>query len=63
MYSVSQGTDLPKQTTTQQFLDLASPPLLTKSLDDFTCLTNNTYTDFRPAYKPVLIPSYVIQVI
>ena len=25
--------------------------------------TNNTYTDFRPAYKHVLIPSYVIQMI
>ena len=59
MYSVSQGTDLPKQTTNQQFLDLAS----LKILDDSTCLTNNTYTDFRPAYKHVLIPSYVIQMI
>ena len=24
---------------------------------------NNTYTDFRTAYKHILIPSYIIQVI
>ena len=24
---------------------------------------NNTYTDFKTAYKHILIPSYVIQVI
>ena len=38
----------------------------TKSPDNSNVLhmfNNNTYTDFRTAYKHVLIPSYVIQVI
>ena len=72
-HSVSLGTDSPYQTTIQQFFSvpqalkhLESPPRHTKSTDNSSVLHmfhNNTYTDFRTAYKHVLIPSYVIQVI
>ena len=43
--------------------NLISPPRETKSLDNSNMLhmfNNNTYTDFRTAYKHVLIPSYII---
>ena len=46
--------------------NLISPPRQTKSPDNSYVLhtfNNNTYTDFRTAYKHVLIPSYIIQVI
>ena len=71
--SVSLGTDPSYKTRIQQFFlssqamkNLASLPGQTKSLDNFNVLymfNNNTFTDFRTAYKDVLIPSYVIQVI
>ena len=56
-HSVGLGTDPPRWT---------GPPRQTKSPDISNMLhmfNNNTYTDFRTAYKQVLIPSYVIQVI
>ena len=69
----SHGTDPPKQITTQQFFlppqaleNLASPTRQTKFLDNFNTLhmfNNNTYPDFRRAYKHILISSYVIQLI
>ena len=57
-----------KQTTTQQFLlspevlkILTSPPSQTKSLDNSNTLimfNNNTYTNFKTAYKYMLILSW-----
>ena len=46
-----------------QTLKNVSPPRQTKSPDNFKVLhmfNNNTNTDFRTAYKHVLIPSYMI---
>ena len=47
----------------QALKNLISPPRETKSLDNSNMLhmfNNNTYTDFRTAYKHVLIPSYIV---
>ena len=47
-------------------LNVLSPHRETKRLDNSNILrmfNNNTYTDFRAAYKHILIRSYVIQVI
>ena len=74
-HSVSFCTDPPQQTTTQQYFlspqarkNVISPPTprQTKPPDNSNVLhtfNNNTYADFRTAYKHVLIHSYVIQVI
>ena len=46
--------------------NLTNPPTQTKSPDNsniFYIFSNNTDTSFRTAYKHILIPSYVIQVI
>ena len=43
--------------------ELKKPPRQTKSPDNSNVLHmfhNNTYTDFRTAYRHVLIPSYII---
>ena len=50
----------------QAMKNLSIPPRQTKLPDNSNVLhmfNNNTFTDFRTAYKYVLIPSYVIQVI
>ena len=50
----------------QALKNLISPPRKTKDPDNSSVLymfNNNTYPDFGTAYKHVLIPSYVIQVI
>ena len=48
----------------QALRNLKSPPRQTKSPDNSVLhmFKNNTYSDFRPAYKNILIPSCVIQV-
>ena len=61
----------PYQTTTWQFFlslqalkKLTSPLMQTQNPDNSNMsfmFNNNTYSDFRTAYKHVLIPSYVIQ--
>ena len=48
------------------FSPLPPSPRQAKSPDNSNILhmfNNNTYTDFRTAYKHILIPNYVIQVI
>ena len=51
IFSVRSGIEKPRQT--------ASPD----KLNMLHMFNNNNYTDFRTAYKHVLIPNYVIQVI
>ena len=64
MHSVGLGTDLPKQTTTKQFLCppqalkiVTRPTKQTKSPDNSntlnTFINNITYTNFKEAYKYV----------
>ena len=46
----------------QALENLLSPPRQTKSPDNSNVLhvfNNNTYTNFRNAYKHILIPSYI----
>ena len=51
----------------RKIIEKISPPGKQKALIISTCCTflfnNNTYTDFRTAYRHVLIPSYTIQMI
>ena len=50
----------------QKLKNLISRPRQTKTPDNSNVLhmfNNNTYTDFRTAYKYILIPSYFIQVV
>ena len=59
-HSVSLGTDPPSKLQPSNFF---CPPRQTKSLDNSSMLlifNNKTYTDFRTAYKHVLIPSWFI---
>ena len=71
-HSVSLGTDPPVNQNSAIFLSskalksLKSPPRQAENPDTSSMLyifSNNTFTDFRAAYKHVLIPSYVIQLI
>ena len=68
-HSVNLGTHLPPGPSKPQPSNFFCPsgteklnksPRQTKSPDDSN---NNTYTDFKIAYKHVLIPSYIIHVI
>ena len=50
----------------QELKNLVSPHKHTKQPDNYNVLpmfNNKTYTDFKTAYKHVLIPNYVVQVI
>ena len=71
-HSVSLGTDPPVNQNSAIFLSskalksLKSPPRQAENPDTSSMLyifSNDTFTDFRAAYKHVLIPSYVIQLI
>ena len=68
MHTAILGTDPPDKPQPSNFFCQAEKQVSSgrQSLDNsnmLQILKNNTYTDYRTAYKHVLIPSYVIRVI
>ena len=63
MHNVSLGTDPPGKLQSSIFFFPSRQAKIPDNCNVLYMFNNNTYTDFRTAYKHVLIPSYVIQMI